>query len=192
MGMNYSGNPFVFLVDTLFGLYILAVMLRFLLQWVRAGFNNPISQFLVKITQQPLRVFRRFIPPAGQIDFASIVLLLCLQMILGLLVFSLQGIGIDPISLLFWSLAELLGLVINVFVVAIIIQVVMSWVNPGSYNYATSLLYSLTDPLLNWVRGFLPAMGGLDFSSLVVLIGLQFLKMAVLPPLYKLVGMSLF
>jgi YggT family protein len=192
MGMNYSGNPFVFLVDTLFGLYILAVMLRFLLQWVRAGFNNPISQFLVKITQQPLRVFRRFIPPVGQIDFASIVLLLCLQMITGLLIFSLQGIGIDPISLLFWSLAELLGLMANIFVVAIIIQVVMSWVNPSSYNYATSLLYSLTDPLLNWVRGFLPAMGGLDFSSLVVLIGLQFLKMTVLPPLYQLVGMSLF
>ncbi len=192
MGMNYSGNPFVFLIDTLFGLYILAVMLRFLFQWVRAGFNNPISQFLVKITQQPLRIFRRFIPPAGQIDFASIVLLLCLQMIAGLLIFSLQGVGIDPISLFFWSLAELLGLLINIFVVAIIIQVVMSWVKPGSYNYATSLLYSLTDPLLNWVRGFLPAMGGLDFSSLFVLIGLQFIKMAILPPLYQLVGMSLF
>jgi len=190
--MDHYGNPFIFLVDTLFGLYILAVMLRFLFQWVRAGFNNPISQFLVKITQQPLKAFRRVVPPAGQIDLASIVLMLSLQMIAGFLIFSLQGIGIDPVSLLCWSLAELVSLTINIFIVAIIIQVVMSWFNPGGYSYATSLVYSLTDPLLGWVRGFLPAMGGLDFSSLIVLIGLQFLKMAALPPLYHLVGTSLF
>ncbi len=190
--MDYLSNPFVFLIDTLFGLYILAVMLRFLFQRVRADFNNPISHFLVKVTQKPLRLFRRFIPSVGQWDLASIVFLLLLQMTAGILLFSLQGVGIDPFSLLFWSLAELVNLTINIFVVAIVIQVILSWFNPGGYNYASSLLYSLTEPLLGWVRGFLPAMGGLDLSSLLVLIGLQFLKMLILPPLYQLVGRSLF
>lgn len=190
--MNYYANPVVFLVDTLFGLYLLAVMLRFLFQWVRAGFNNPISQFLVKITQQPLKLFRRVVPPVGQIDLASVALMLSVQLVAGVLIFSLLGVAINPISLLFWSLAELINLAINIFIVAIIIQVIMSWFNPGGYNYATSLLHSLTDPLLNWVRGFLPAMGGLDFSSLVVLIALQFLKMSLLPPLYHLAGSAVF
>lgn len=192
MGTDYLSNPFVFLIDTLFGLYILAVMLRFLFQRVRADFNNPISHFLVKVTQKPLRFFRRFIPPVGQWDIATIIFLLTLQMVAGIILFSLQGVGIDPFSLFFWSLAELVNLTLNIFIVAIVIQVILSWVSPGGYNYATSILYSLTEPLLNWVRGFIPAMGGLDFSSLLVLIGLQFLKMLILPPLYHLVGRSLF
>ena len=74
MGSDYFTNPLVFLIQTLFGLYILAVLLRFLLQWVRADFYNPISQFLVKITSPPLKLLRRFIPGVGGIDLAAIIL----------------------------------------------------------------------------------------------------------------------
>lgn len=190
--MNYISNPFVFLIDTLFGLYILTVMLRFLFQLFRADFSNPVSRFLIKVTHSPLKLFRRFIPPAGQVDLASLVFMFLLQAIAGFFVFTLQGLAIGPLALVFWSLAELLALLINVFIFAILIQVVMSWVNPGSYHYGVSLLYSLTEPVLRPVRGFLPALGGLDLSPLVVLIGLQFLKMLLLPPFYHLAGVSVF
>ncbi len=192
MGMNYFANPVVFLIDTLFGLYILAVLLRFLFQLFRADFNNPISRFLIKITHQPLRIFRRVIPSVGQTDFASIVFMFVLQLVAGLLIFTLQGVGFNPFSLIFWSLAELLSLAINVFVFAIIVQVVMSWITPGQYNHVTALIYSLTEPLLQPVRRFLPDMGGLDLSPLAVLIGLQFLKMMLLPPLYHMAGIAFY
>ena len=82
MGANYMTDPVVFLIDTLFSLYILAVMLRFLLQWIRADFYNPVSQFLVKITHPPLRVLRRFIPSVGRVDSSSLLLALLLQILL--------------------------------------------------------------------------------------------------------------
>ncbi|MCU7797347.1 MAG: YggT family protein, partial [Candidatus Thiodiazotropha sp. (ex Myrtea spinifera)] len=74
MSGSYLANPMIFLVQTLFGLYILAVLLRFLLQLVHADFFNPISQFLVKATNPPLKILRRFIPGLGGIDLASVIL----------------------------------------------------------------------------------------------------------------------
>ena len=62
MGGSYVGNAATFLIETLFGLYILIVMLRFLLQWARADFYNPVSQFIVKATQAPLAPLRRVVP----------------------------------------------------------------------------------------------------------------------------------
>lgn len=192
MGATYVTNPMVFLIDTLFGLYILAVLLRFLFQLFRADSNNPVSRFLIKVTHQPLRIFRRTIPSVGQADLSSIAFMFVLQLITGLLLFSLQGAGVNLFSLVFWSLAELLGLTINVFLFAIIAQIIMSWVTPGQYNHVTALIHSLSEPLLQPVRRFLPDMGGLDLSPLAVLIGLQLLKTVLLPPLYHLAGQALF
>ena len=81
MDSTYMTNPLIFLIDTLVSLYILAIMLRFLLQWANADFYNPISQFLVKITHPPIKLLRRYIPSVGKIDTASLVLALVLQML---------------------------------------------------------------------------------------------------------------
>lgn len=189
MGSSYYANPVIFLVDTLFSLYILAVMLRFLLQWVNADFYNPISQFLVKITHPPLKYLRRIIPSIGRIDTASLVLMLVLQMASGWAIFALQGTA-SPVEAIFvWAIMELMSLLINVFVVTILVQVVLSWINPGTYNAATSLIYYLTEPLLGAVRRLVPPLGGIDFSPLVVLIGLQLVKMLLFPPMAELVSM---
>ena len=185
MGSSYYLSPMIFLVETFFSLYILAIMLRFLLQWVSADFYNPISQFLVKITHPPLKLLRRVVPSIGRIDTASIVLMIALQMLAGFITFSLNG-SMAPVAALFlWALVELLKLLINVFVFAILIQVVVSWVNPGTYNPAVSLIYNLTDPLLRVVRNVIPPIGGLDLSPLVVLIGFQLIKMILFPPLMQ-------
>ncbi len=185
MGSSYFVNPVIFIIDTVFALYILAIMLRFLLQWVNADFYNPISQFLVKITHPPLKLLRRAIPSIGRIDTASIVFMLVLQMLAGFLIFTMKG-AVTPIGALFvWALAELLTLLINLYVFAILIQVIVSWVNPGTYNPGVSLIYNLTEPMLRVVRNILPPMGGIDLSALVVLIGLQLIKMVLLPPLIQ-------
>ena len=82
MGTSYVTNPLEFLINTLFGLYILTVMLRFLLAAVRADFYNPVSQFLVKVTNPPLLALRRFIPSTGKVDTSALVLMLLLQLLL--------------------------------------------------------------------------------------------------------------
>lgn len=189
MGMSYYTNPMVFLIDTAFSLYILVVMLRFLLQWVNAEFYNPISQFLVKVTHPLIRPLRRIIPSVGRIDTASFVLMVALQMLAGFLVFGIQGMPMGIGVLTVWSVAQLFNLLINVFVFAIIIRVILSWVNPSAYNATTSLLYSLTEPMLNVVQRVIPPISGIDLSPLVALIGLQVLKMVVLPPLQQLAAL---
>ena len=186
MASSYVTNPVEFLINTLFSLYIMAVLLRFLLAVVRADFYNPVSQFLVKVTNPPLIPMRRIIPSAGRIDTSALLLMLLLQMAALGLIALLRGSEISVGALLILSIAELLALLLNVFLFAILIQVIMSWINPGAYNPAVSLLYSLTEPVLGPCRRLVPPFSGIDLSPLVALIAIQLAKMLLLPPLYQL------
>lgn len=186
MGSNYMTDPLVFLIDTLFSLYILAVALRFLLQWTQADFYNPVSQFLVKITHPPLRILRRFIPAVGRIDSSSLVLALLLQMLANFSILAIKGLSIGFVALTLLSFTDILKMLLDIFVYAIFASAILSWFAPGTYNAASSILYSLTDPLLNVCRRMLPDIGGIDLSPLVALVLLQLAKMMVLPPLQQL------
>ncbi|MEE9397790.1 MAG: YggT family protein [Methylococcales bacterium] len=186
MGSSYLGEPLVFLVDTLLGLYIMVVMLRFLFQWVNADFRNPVSQFLVKVTHPLLRPLRRIIPSIGRIDTASIVLMVLLQMVTGYVLFQLQGAVMGPLPLLIWSVAELIAQLINIYIFAILISVIISWISPGGYNPVVSLLYSLTEPFLRIFRKIIPSISGFDISPIFALIALNFGKMLILRPMHDL------
>ena len=181
MSGNYFTNPIEFLISTLFSLYILAVMLRFLLGLVRADFYNPVSQFLVRITNPVLVPLRKVIPSIGKVDIAAVVLMIILQLLALTLIVLLRGGGVPFISIILLGLGELVSLAINVFFFAIIIQVILSWVNPGAYNPVTSLLHSLTAPVLQPIQRLIPAISGIDLSPLFALIGLQVLRMLVMP-----------
>ena len=183
MDNQYFAASSVFLIQTLFGLYILVVMLRLILQWARADFYNPVSQFIVKITNPPLKPLRRIIPGWGGIDLASVLLLIALQMLELFLVNLAVGRGVGVSGLIVQSIAELLGLLINVFIGAILIQVILSWVAPGSYNPIIGLVHRIAEPLLAPARRILPPMSGIDFSPLVVLIVLQLLKILLVAPI---------
>ena len=185
---GHVGNAATFLVETLFGLYILVVMLRFLLQWVGADFYNPLSQFIVRATQPPLAPLRRMIPAVRGIDTASVVLLVVLQLGELWLVTGLLGQRAPAGALLVYSIAELLQLGLNVFLFSILIQVVMSWINPGAWNPLLSVLHSLNEPLLAPARRFIPPMGGLDLSPVAVMVALQFAAILVVGPLRQLAG----
>jgi len=178
---SYFANPLEFLISTLFSLYILAVMLRFLLGMVRADFYNPISQFLVKITNPLLVPLRKIIPGAGKVDVAAIILMLVLQLIMLAIIVALRGVTPPLLSLLLAAIGELVILAINIFLFAIIVQVIISWVNPGSYNPVNGLLNSLTSPVMRPIQRLLPPMSGIDLSPLFALIGLQVLKMLIQP-----------
>nr|VFK00067.1 MAG: YggT family protein [Candidatus Kentron sp. H]VFK00133.1 MAG: YggT family protein [Candidatus Kentron sp. H]VFK04295.1 MAG: YggT family protein [Candidatus Kentron sp. H] len=186
MGSQYVGNASTFLVETLLGLYILAVMLRFLFQVVQADFYNPVSQFIVKITDPPLKRLRPFIPGVWGLDLSSVVLLLVLQSVEVAMISAILGGGTNPIGIVFVSIARLLGLAIHVFVFAIILHVIMSWINPHVYNPMVSLLYSLTEPLLGPARRWVPPISGLDLSPILVIVGLQLISMLLIAPISDL------
>jgi YggT family protein len=188
MDGSYLTDPAAFLVQTLFGLYILVVLLRFLLQLSGADFYNPVSQFVVKVTAPPLRPLRRIIPGYGGVDLASLVLAWLLKSVELMVVLLVLGAGANPLGCLLWSVPELVDLLLNIFLIAILIQVILSWVQPGGYNPAASLLHSLTEPLLRPARKILPPISGLDLSPMVVMIGLYLLKMLLLPPLRLATG----
>lgn len=185
MNSGYLSTPAVFLIDTLFGLYVFALMLRFLLQWMEADFYNPISQFLVKLTHPPLKLLRRFIPSIGRVDTAALLLMFSVQFFAGFLVFLIQGISFNAVMLVVWTLGQLLELFFNIFFFAIIIGALMSWVATGSYSPAAALIFQLTEPLLRIFRRSLPAMGGIDLSPMAALIALQLAKMLILPLLQQ-------
>ena len=167
----------IFLIQTVFGFYILAVMLRFLLQWVRADFYNPLVQFLVRITNPPLLPLRRFIPGYRGLDLASLVLAFVLQLVemslITLLISPSPSVG----GVLLLTVAELLKLLINIYLWGIVIQEILSWVNPDTRHPAARVLAQLTDPVLRPVRNRLPPVSGIDLSPMVVVVGLIFISL---------------
>lgn len=172
-------NIAVFLISTLFSLYIGAVLLRFLLALVRADFYNPLSQFLVKITNPVLVPLRRFVPPVGKIDTASLVLAFSLKLIAVILLMSIQGINAGFGGLLLAVLADLIRTAVWIFMIALIIQAIMSWVGNSYGNPMGSLLDSLTAPLLDPIRKFVPLIGMVDLSPLVAILLLQVVLIAL-------------
>lgn len=183
---GYGTNAIEFLIHTIFGMYLVAVMLRVLLQLSRADFYNPVSQFLVKVTNPPLIPLRRIIPGFLGIDFAAIVLMIAIKSVEIFLIVLIKGVSIKISGLAVLSIAELLRLLINVYFFTILIQVVISWVNPGTYNPVVSLLYSINEPLLSRARRLIPPISGFDLSPIVVIILLQLLSMLLIQPIADL------
>lgn len=191
MGSGYLANPAAFLVQVVFGLYAILILLRFLLQLVRADFYNPLSQFIVKATRPLLNPLRQVIPGVAGMDIASLVLAWVVITIEQLLILAISGTGFQLLAAALLAIPELLTLLINIFLFAILIQVIISWINPGSYNPAISLIHSLTEPVIGPVRRRMPAMGGLDLSPMVVMIGLVLLEMLLIPPIKHLIAQML-
>ena len=183
MGDGYLTEPAVFLVQVLFGLYATLVVLRFLLQLTRADFYNPVSQFIVKATRPVLNPLRRIIPGISGMDIASLVLAWLIITLEQLAILGIVGNGFQPAAAALLAIPGLISLIINIFLFAILIQVIVSWINPGSYNPVLGLIRSLTEPLLAPVRRRLPDMGGLDLSPMVVMIALVVLEMLLIPPI---------
>jgi YggT family protein len=180
---NYFGDAGSFLIDTIIGLYMLAVMLRFLLQWVRADFYNPISQFLVTVTNPPLIFLRKFIPGLFGIDLASIILLVALAVVKIYLIYAIAGMTPRISGVLLLSVGEVIQLGIYVFIFSMLIRVVLSWIQPGGYNPVLGLINHLTEPLMAPARRIIPVFGGLDISPMLVFIFLYLTLMLVVRPM---------
>ena len=170
-------NMITFLIDTIGSLFVMAILLRFILQLVKADFYNPISQAIVKVTSPLLNPLRKIIPGFGGMDLAALVLAFIVQAIFVVLKMKIVGYVVFPVGTVsVLSLYFLLKTVLDLYTFALIIMVIASWVAPGSYNPGLMLLHQITEPLCSRVRRVIPPMGGLDFSVMVVMFAIFFLK----------------
>ena len=183
MGGPYIGNAATFVIQTVFGIYILIVMLRFLLHLVHADFRNPLYQALVKATQYPLKFLRQVIPGYRSIDFSSLVLALLVQFAELWLVMLFLGESASFIGLLLLSAVKLLELAVYVMMFSIFVLILLSWIQPRSYNPIFGLLNSLSAPVMRPAQQLVPPMGGLDLSPIVVFLVLGVILRAVVAPL---------
>ncbi|WP_417703661.1 YggT family protein [Pseudomonas sp.] len=165
----------IYIIQTLGSLYLLIVLLRFILQLVRADFYNPLSQFIVKATQPLVTPLRRIIPGFAGLDLASLVLAILVQLLLMVVTLTLMGYNVGGfiLQLLVWSLIGVTSLFLKVFFFAMIISVILSWVAPGSYNPGAQLVNQICEPLLAPFRKLLPNLGGLDISPIFAFIAIN-------------------
>lgn len=174
--MNSSSvNAISYLIGTLIDLYIAAVLLRLLLQWVRADFYNPLCQFLVRVTNPVLIPLRRIIPSIKRLDTASVVLMLLLEMI-GIWIIS--RIGSTPVNLpqiVALGAIKLMMTVLMTYFFLIIASVILSWVGRSLQHPVIPLVHQLTEPVLRPFRRIIPPISGIDLSPLFALITIRFL-----------------
>jgi YggT family protein len=173
-------NPLFFLIRTLVDIYTSLLMLRFLLQQVRADFYNPISQFIVKLTNPVVMPARKIIPGFRGYDLATLFLVLALIIVKIVVIYSLAGLSLNAVILILTALQELILLLINIFMFAIFVQAILSWVSPDPYHPVTALLSSLTYPVLRPFQQLIKPISGIDLSPMVALIALMFAKSVVL------------
>ena len=178
--MGAINEIFGYLIQTFISLYLLAMLLRFLLQLAKADFYNPISQFLVKITNPLVVPLRRLIPGYGGLDLSSLLLSTVLQLLAIVAMLLLNGLALpNPGLLLLWSVLGVIGLLVNIYFFALLAMIILSWVAPGSSHPALLLLHQITEPVMAPFRKALPPMGGMDFSPILVFILINVIQIAL-------------
>ena len=189
--MNGLNTAAIYVLQTLGSLYLLIVLLRFILQLVRADFYNPLSQFVVKATKPLLNPLRRVVPGLGGLDLASLVLAILVQLLLMVVTLLLLGYGVGGLilPLLLWAVIGVTALFLKVFYFALIVSVILSWVAPGSYNPAAQLINQICEPFLMPFRRLLPNLGGLDISPIFAFIALNLADMLVIKNLAAMTHM---
>lgn len=198
---NPALNALGFILGILFNLYATVVALRFVMQVVRADYYNPLAQGIVKITDPVLIPLRRVVPSIKRYDTAS--LLLCFGvLLLKLLVFKLLSLGYVPTlgqsmlasqlstsSLVLLAILDVIHQLFNVFIYALIIQAILSWIPGAAGNPVQGLVHSISEPVLRPIRRIVPPMGGIDLTVFFTIIGLFALRIFLLGSLRQLFGL---
>lgn len=167
----------IFIVNIVFSLYIAALYLRIILQYLRADYYNPAVQFIVKITDPVVKPLRRLIPGWAGWDVAALLIAILCAAVNIWVIHLLAGYRIEGMTFPRDIALKLLAVLLNLYIVTILVQVLLSWINPRQYNPLAVLLWRMNEPLLRPVRRLIPPLGGtFDLSPLIVIIILEALS----------------
>mgnify|MGYP002725620548 CR=1 FL=1 len=165
--MSHTSGAGTFLLQAIFGIFILVTLMRFLFQLMRVDFYNPITQLVSRVSDPILGPLRTIIPSTQRIDGASVILLILLQFLHLLSITAIQGIDAAMSGLIILSLSEILSLTAGILFWSIIILAILSWFQPQAYHPGITLLQQLTDPLVKPIRRRIPPTSGVDFSPII-------------------------
>jgi YggT family protein len=165
-------SALVFIVNALTSLYLLVLLLRFWLPWLRADFRNPLAQGILKLTSPVIIPLRRIVPSFGRLDTATILVAFVVQYLGILLILLILGANAEFSVIATTAIVKLVLLSVNLFMFAIFVRIILSWISSGQSNPATAIITTLTEPLLRPVRRIIPALGGFDISPIFVIIAL--------------------
>lgn len=165
-------SALVFIVNALTSLYLLLLLLRFWLPWMQADFRNPLAQGILKLTSPVVIPLRRIVPSFGRLDTATILVAFVVQYLAILIILLIVGRSAAFAAIATTALVKLLMLSVNLFMFAIFVRIILSWISPGQHNPATAIITTLTEPILRPVRRVIPPMGGFDISPIFVIIAL--------------------
>ena len=182
-------NASVFLVQITFGIYFFLLLLRLLMQAAGADFYNPICQAIVKITNPAVLPLKSLLPTLMKIDLATLTAALAVQMLAIFLMLALSGQLLFHVLFIAWAGVGVLSTILDIYFYALIVQVVASWIAPYSTHPALALVYQITEPVCAPARKLLPSMGGLDFSIILVFMGIVMVdRYLVVQPLAQMLG----
>lgn len=189
--MSTLSEAGIFLIKTLFSLYIFLMVMRIILQWVHATVANPLVQGIATLTNPPLKIIRKILPIVHGFDLAAFVLLVLLEWIKIILV-ALLATGSFPhvMGLIVLAFAEIFDLFIVIYLYGIFIFVILSWIYPVMGTPVMTLLYQITEPILRPIRRLIPPIAGLDLSPIGALILLKLIQILITEPLLY-VGMGM-
>ena len=180
--MGAGAEISLYLIRNLGALLLLVVVLRGVLHASRVNFYNPLSQLIVKLTNPMLAPLRGALPAKGRIDWAALVLAVLLQslILVGIALvagerWALPGVG----TLFLWGVIGILALLVNLYFFILIAMIIVSWVAPGSRHPAIELIWQISEPIMAPVRSLLPSMGGIDFSPILVFIGINVVQIGL-------------
>jgi YggT family protein len=182
--MPYIQDALGMIVEVLLGFYLVLLILRFLFQLLRVDFRNPVAGAIVKITNPPLRIFRRFVPGLYGIDLASVVLILLVAFLKTFFLLYIDGYMANPAGLLVYGLGESLNITCWVLLIAIFASVVLSWIAPHSHNPAARIVDGISDAVLRPFRRLMPNLGGLDITPIFAILAINLVQRLVVNPLF--------
>jgi len=171
-------NAGLFLVNTLFDLYLFILCIRLLLAWVRADYFNPLTHFIIKLTDPVIIPLRRIVANRGNLEISTLFLILLLEIIKFLLVSLLFERMPDLTTLLLLAITGILKLILSTFFYAILFQAILSWIQPG-YSPIKQILAQLSSPILRPLQRLIPPVAGFDITAIPALIILQLLMLLI-------------
>ena len=180
-------NAIIFLLQAILGLLTVAFLLRFYFQLTKVSFHNQVAQMIVSLTNFAVKPIRRIVPSLLKLDLSTLMLAYLTQLILTVSLLWLKGFPLLIVGNQVWfvilsvSLIGIISLSLSIFLYAVLIQVILSWVNP--HTPIAPLLNSLTYPVLNFLRKTIPPVANFDLSPLVFILAAQLLLTTVLIPL---------
>lgn len=189
-------DALLFSIKCIFDIYISIVLFRLILQFAKADFYNPIAEFVVRITNPLLKPLRKVIPGFFGIDWSAILLAIILQVTELILILLVKGFALTLhlssfLGILLWGLGELLDSYLLILLIVVFLRAIMSWIQPGIYSPGTAMLIQITEPMYRKVRKFLPDLGAIDLSPVIIIFIIILIR--IIFPVYLIgIGRSLF